>query len=42
MITFGDDFAYTLADKTFDFVKKLSGFIMQHTDAYEFKFSTLG
>ncbi|CDW86560.1 lysosomal alpha-mannosidase [Stylonychia lemnae] len=41
MITFGDDFAYIHADETFDFLKQFTKFILDITDAYEFKFSTL-
>ena len=39
-MTFGDDFAFTEADVTYDFMDKFTKTIMDTTDRYVFKYST--
>ena len=38
----GDDFAYELAEETFQYSETLQRFFSEITDYFEFKFSTVG
>ena len=40
--TMGDDFAYELAEETFQYSETLQRFFSEITDYFEFKFSTVG